>query len=72
MAARRFRRRKAPHNIEKILTALGAARNALTSMNAEIIIISDLYRTSNQAIDAIDKVAEELTGDKKHFTSMLK
>lgn len=39
-------------------------------MQGEIVINSDLYRAAEKCLDAIDDVAEELTGDRRHFTPL--
>ena len=42
----------------------------MTTMRGEIVINSDLYRAAGEVIDAIDEVAERLTGKKNYFTKM--
>lgn len=66
--ARRTKRMKQPWQPERHLQELGKARASLCQMQGEIVINSDLYRAARKCIEAIDDVAEQLTGDRSHFT----
>lgn len=70
MLVRRTKRRKLPWDPGKRLSDLKVARTTLCQMRGEIIINSDLYRATGRCIDAIDDIAEEMTGKRDYFTPL--
>ena len=66
---RRTRRRDKPWTIDDKLADMAKARKSMISIQSEVKINSDLYRAAGKAIDAIDEVATELTGEEQVFWS---
>jgi hypothetical protein len=56
---------KAEHALEK----LGTGRSGAVQVMREAKIGSKEYKLASYATDAIDELAEVLTGDKRHFHS---
>jgi hypothetical protein len=52
---------------QELLEAIGACREACIRALAAAPIASETYKRAIKVTDAIDSLAEELTGDAEHF-----
>ncbi len=68
--ARRTRRMDKPWSIDDKLADMAKARKSMITIQTEVKINSNLYKAAGKAIEAIDEVAGELTGEEHPLWSM--
>lgn len=56
-----------PRDEAALLDAMGAARNRVTHLCGAISPNSERYRLCDAVLEAIDGLAEDLTGDRRFF-----
>jgi hypothetical protein len=56
---------------QELLAAIGACRQACIRAQTAAPIASETYKRTGQVMDAIDSLAQELTGDAEYFWTKL-
>lgn len=59
--------RRSPYSLSDVLEKLQTGRSGAVRIQAGSPPFRDQYNRARAVIDAIDDLAEELTGDREHF-----
>lgn len=65
--AQRFKRSHAIHNAPEVLASLARCRATMNDVCMHVTAFGPAYIAASRVIEAIDGMAENITGDKAHF-----